>query len=468
MHIMKKSKSPPIATSVKSDKLVKKRRNQIVLSAIKLFSRKGFHKTTIRYLAEDAGISQGNIYEYIGSKEDIFFLIHDFMANLAIDTLNRNTKDIDNPLERLRRLIRSEFNLMYEWADAILLIYQEGHILKKSLLKKLLEREAEHINIFEQTIDECIEKKFIRNFNTKVAANLIKVMVDAWVLKRWNLRGNVTQLEMERSIIDLIFHGFLKSDKFPLQPLQEIRPLEGKSIFVMNCGGALTGEFICPYLSSKGARLAVYYDSFRGDHEHIKIDSQDQILFKIFSAEENGPMTETLFKQIIKDFGPIDIFIHELGISDLETDKSLTNQAVIEMLNKNLSMAQNLAPKLKAEMSKRGSGRIIYITPWAWSRNIDSLFYEIIKEATIALTKKMAKDLAPSRINVNCVVPGFISKIKASNSQKELESQIMNKIPWGQLGEMTDIIEAITFLITDSSKYLTGQILEVTGGNIQL
>jgi len=65
-----------IPTTIKNQKLVEKRREQILLAAIRLFSRKGFHKTNLRELAEEAGLSAGNIYDYVSSKEDIFYLIH--------------------------------------------------------------------------------------------------------------------------------------------------------------------------------------------------------------------------------------------------------------------------------------------------------------------------------------------------------------------------------------------------------
>ena len=113
-----------VPTTVKNKELVEKRRTQIVLAAVKLFAKKGFFKATLRELADEAGISQGNVYGYVGSKEDIFFLLHELAANLADKGLTRSVEDISDPLEKLRRMVRSEFNLMYEWSDAILVIYQ--------------------------------------------------------------------------------------------------------------------------------------------------------------------------------------------------------------------------------------------------------------------------------------------------------------------------------------------------------
>ena len=112
-----------IPTTVKNKELVERRRKQIVLAGIKLFSRNGFHKTTLKELAEEAGLSYGNIYDYVGSKEDIFFLIHDFLAGSAMEILNRSIEDIQDPIEKLRRMVLGEFNLMGQWADALLLTY---------------------------------------------------------------------------------------------------------------------------------------------------------------------------------------------------------------------------------------------------------------------------------------------------------------------------------------------------------
>lgn len=145
-----------VPTTVKDRKLVKKRREQIVRAAIKLFAQNGFHKTSMRELAEEAKISYGNIYDYVGNKQDIFFLVHEFINKVATEKIQQAIKDIDDPLEKLRRMIQAEFDVMYEWSDAILLIYQETHVLNKPLLKALLKRERERVSILERTLVECM------------------------------------------------------------------------------------------------------------------------------------------------------------------------------------------------------------------------------------------------------------------------------------------------------------------------
>lgn len=199
-----------VPTTIKNEKLVQKRREQIILAAIKLFSEKGFHKTTLRDLSKECRISHGNIYDYIGNKEHILHLIHEFMADLAENMLNGIINSDASPIEKLQQMIRGEFNLMFQWADVILLIYQESHILDKNLMRKLLGRERNHISKFEFVLRECIERGQLRKCNVRIVSNLIKMMIDGWVLKRWDLKGYSTQLEMERHIVSLLFDGLIK------------------------------------------------------------------------------------------------------------------------------------------------------------------------------------------------------------------------------------------------------------------
>ena len=104
-----------IPTTIKNKKLVQKRREQIVLAAIELFSQKGFHQTTLRDLSERSSISYGNIYDYVGSKQDIFYLIHEYLCDIAFCRLTELLNSVRDPMERLRRMIRAEFKLMDEW-----------------------------------------------------------------------------------------------------------------------------------------------------------------------------------------------------------------------------------------------------------------------------------------------------------------------------------------------------------------
>ena len=254
--------SKNIPTTVKNKKLVEKRREQIVLAAIKLFSRKGFHKTTLRELSEKAGLSYGNIYDYVGSKEDIFSLIHDYSANLTMRALRKSIENVVDPIEKLRKIVREEFNLMNQLADAIMLIYQESHILSKPFLHKLLQKEREHLELIEHVIEESIRSGQLRTCNVRMAANFIKAMIDAWVIKRWDLRGFGNSLEAERFILEFIFNGLLPepafADEDALQAGTRMKDmshgLQGQTALIINAKTPI-GSALCDTLHAHGLSL---------------------------------------------------------------------------------------------------------------------------------------------------------------------------------------------------------------------
>lgn len=449
--------TPEVPTTIKNELLVQKRREQIVLAAIKLFAKKGFHKTTLRELADEVGISHGNIYDYVGTKEDIFFLIHEFMANLADASLLKTMKGTNDPLEKLKRMVRSEFNLMYEWADAILLIYQESNILKDDLLKKFLQREREHIAKFELVLKECVEEKICRYLNYRVIANLIKIMTDSWVLKRWDLRYQVTQTEMEKNILDLIFRGVLRDKEAHATKVQQSQPLSGKTVLVLN-GGTIIGKAASRFLASKGARISIC-----GNVIEDGLDIEGDVSILPIGKYEN--ITTSDFGRILKGLGTTDIFVVDLSTGNTEIPMNYNDMALVSRtLEKHFSMCQDFSLVLREEMKKQSSGRIIFLAPWGWDSIVDPLHYRIVQAGLVTLTKTLGRELAQYHANVNCVVPGFIKGSRPFSLEKEYASKFSKEIPIGFMGEIRDVMEAIYFLVSDSSKYITGQVLNVNGG----
>ncbi len=459
-----------IPTTVKNKQLVEKRREQIVRAGIKLFSQRGFHGTSLRELAEEARLSYGNIYDYVGSKEDIFSLIHDFAANLVMAALRSAIENITDPIEKLRRIVRAEFNVMDQWADAILLIYQESHILSKPYLHKLLGKEREHLELVEEAIAEAKGAGRIRPCNVRLTANFIKSMIDAWVIKRWDLRGHANRLEVEQAILDLIFNGLLIADhasgsvgrKGHNSERELIGGWEGQTVFVAN-GGTPLGSAICTSFLSRGATVAVYSDA--ADLNRAKRFVFDGQLEKAssFTSETYGPMSFELFEKIESEIGPVDLYVHDLGAGTVkEADEGWENLG--ERLVANLRTAEEVAAKLEAEVSRHLPSQIIYLAPWGWDQFAAPLCFETVRAGAVALTKAMAAALAGRGVNVNCVVPGFIGTSRPSEIEKRYREEIEQRIPAGRLGQISDVTEPVAFLASPGAKYITGQVIVVGGG----
>ena len=448
-------------TTIRDKALVKKRREQIIRAAIKKFSEKGFHKTTLRELAEEAGIGAGTIYEYIRAKEEIFFLIHDFAADLVEDALDKSIQNIKDPIEKLRRLVRAEFNIMAEWADAILLLYQESHILSPKYLQKLLLREREHLSKYEIVIEECISSGLCRKCNARVYANLIKIMIDMWVIKRWDLRGKVDRLEAERAILDLLFQGMFEQE-LASQYEAASPALGGKMSLVIHSGSEL-GSAVSRHLALNGAKASEFVLGGK-DTSYDTMDTSNKSTLITRCIDLNPKTSDELADRLESEIDYLDLHIHDLGMGNTGTYESNEIGDGPSKLEMNLRLLQRVLPIVSKKMSKVVAGRIILLAPCGWDSYVDPLSYEIVKAATEAITQSMAKEMAPFGITVNAIVPGFINSKAAMTLQDKMREETVKSIRMGVLGEIGDVIGAVEYLSGDMSKYITGQILEVSGG----
>ncbi|MFH2129480.1 MAG: SDR family oxidoreductase [bacterium] len=450
-----------IPTNIKSRKLVEKRREQIIAAATRLFARKGFHKTTLRNLAEEAGISHGNIYDYIGSKEDILFLIHENNSAQIFKALDSDAEHIRDPLEKLRRMIINEINLSFTWREATLLFYQETKSMQKERLRQLSIIERKRLERFEQVIEECMETGKARHVNPRLISNLIKVMVDVWPLKSWDLTGHTTRHQIEKMILDGVFQGFLQP------PLSEERQQSDSTsqtegaILLIN-SGKLLGEALVPFLLSMGSRVIFYQ----------KDDSQPQLAaasdgnetpgrLHLYTRSQNGPMGPELYRTMVAACGPIDAMVACWEFGSVRTGSSSMDAAEIDL---DFSLSVSLMPEMKQTLGGRGSGRVVHIAPSYWSRDVDTMLYTGTRARIQAMTRQMSLDFGPSGIRVNSIVPGFIDGLCPLEKSGGQDPPVLDRIPLGHLGRLEDLLESVGFLLSDRSRYLTGQILNINGG----
>jgi AcrR family transcriptional regulator len=199
-----------IPTNVKNKSLVLKRRQQIFEAVVKLFSKKGYHKTTLREISKESGITLGNLYDYIITKEDTLHFLQEKATQAVMQAISNGEKGDSDPPEMLKRLIISELDAMNKYEDLILIIYQESHSMSRELLHSLLQSERNHLRQFENIIRDGVKKGYFQPTNVRMTANLIKMLIDTWIVKRWDLRGKVTFEEMKKGILEMVFRGILK------------------------------------------------------------------------------------------------------------------------------------------------------------------------------------------------------------------------------------------------------------------
>ncbi|WP_342542176.1 TetR/AcrR family transcriptional regulator [Paenisporosarcina sp. FSL H8-0542] len=182
-----------VQSSVKDESLISKRRNQMIQGAVALFKQKGFHRTTTREIAKEAGFSIGTLYEYIRTKEDVLYLVCDSIYEKVQERLTAFPTQAGT-LDGLKTAIRHYYLLIDEMQDEFMVMYQESKSLPKDALQYVLKKELEMVAIFEDILHACRKSgEFqLSQDAVKLAAHHIVVQGQMWSFRRWGLHRDLT------------------------------------------------------------------------------------------------------------------------------------------------------------------------------------------------------------------------------------------------------------------------------------
>jgi len=172
-----------------------------------------------------------------------------------------------------------------------------------------------------------------------------------------------------------------------------------------------------------------------------------------------------LMKKAEKYFGSVDILINNAGITKDNLFLRINNEDWNQVMNINLN-ANFLITKIAIKgMVKKKWGRVINISSDAAKiGNPGQTNYVASKSALEGFSRSLATEVAARNITVNCISPGFINtNMLDSIEQDRLESMTKN-IPCGRVGEPKDVANAVFFLASEESSYITGQVIHVNGG----
>jgi TetR/AcrR family transcriptional regulator, cholesterol catabolism regulator len=202
-------KKREVHASVKDERLVKIRRNQMIKSAIALFKEKGFHRTTTREIAREAGFSIGTLYEYIRSKEDILYLVCDNIYDEVQDQLEKDLASHQGTLESLRRGIENFFRIMDDVQEEVLVMYQEAKSLSKDALPYVLKKEIGMVSMLEEVIQLVVDSGELRMTSEEVnlLAHNIVVTGQMWGFRRWHIQKQYRLEDYIKMQTDWIFEG---------------------------------------------------------------------------------------------------------------------------------------------------------------------------------------------------------------------------------------------------------------------
>lgn len=183
------------------------------------------------------------------------------------------------------------------------------------------------------------------------------------------------------------------------------------------------------------------------------------------SDASNFDAAHDLIKQVVEDFGRIDVLVNNAGITRDGLMMRMTEEQWDLVINVNLKSAFNMIHAVTPIMMKQRGGSIINMASVVGvSGNAGQTNYSASKAGMIGLAKSIAKELGSRGIRANAIAPGFIITDMTHALSEQVRKEWEAQIPMRRGGTPEDVANTATFLASDLSSYVTGQTIHVCGG----
>lgn len=240
-------------------------------------------------------------------------------------------------------------------------------------------------------------------------------------------------------------------------------------IALVTGGSRGIGKEIALGLAKKGINIAITYNSneslAQAVVEEIKENGVKAVAIKGNSAIEED--VTNIVAKVEEELGVIDILVNNAGITKDNLIIRMKSEDWDDVLNVNLKGVFLTTKAVVRGMMKKKYGKIINISSVVGlTGNAGQANYSASKAGVIGFTKSMAKELASRGIRVNAVAPGFIKTDMTDVLKDEVKEELLKSIPLGSLGLPKDIANAVVFLASEESDYITGQVINVNGGMV--
>ena len=240
----------------------------------------------------------------------------------------------------------------------------------------------------------------------------------------------------------------------------------GKNVLVTGSSRGIGAE-IAKVLANYGLKVWINYRSSEAEANAVKEE-----------IEKNGGKAETIgfdvsneeafvgaIKQIIESDGELSYLVNNAGITKDKLAMRMKVDEFMAVIEANLKSAFIGCREAIKVMSKKRFGSVVNIASIVGETgNAGQVNYSASKGGMIAMTKSFAQEGASRGIRFNTITPGFIATDMTDVLKDEVKEGFIAKIPLGRFGEPKEVADAVAFLLSDHSSYITGETLKVNGG----
>jgi 3-oxoacyl-[acyl-carrier protein] reductase len=246
--------------------------------------------------------------------------------------------------------------------------------------------------------------------------------------------------------------------------------LNGK-VAVVTGGSRGIGKACVEYFVRAGADVAFTFNNREDKANELieKLQSYKRKVRAFKCAVENESEVIMSVKNILNFFGCIDILVNNAGIWEYGEAENMTLENWNRTISINLTGTMLFTREVIPIMKKAGEGKIVIITSTAGQRGeAFHSHYAASKGALISYVKSLSTELAPHKILVNSVAPGWVDTEMCDPvfNNEAYEEEVRNNIPLKKIATPEDIAGPVLFLASDLANHITGEILNVNGGSV--
>lgn len=233
--------------------------------------------------------------------------------------------------------------------------------------------------------------------------------------------------------------------------------LENK-IALVTGGARGIGRAISETFANNGCKV-IACDMGEPDYTH------ENIVHKKLNVTDRDEIKK-LVKEITSEYGKIDILVNNAGITKDNFLRRMSESEWDAVIDVNLKGVFNMTQAVAPVMTKQKYGSIITLSSVVGIYgNMCQTNYAATKAGVIAMSKCWAKELArKANIRANCIAPGFIQSPMTDVLPETVISEMLERTPLHRLGTVQDVANVALFLASDDSSFVTGQVIEVSGG----
>ena len=241
--------------------------------------------------------------------------------------------------------------------------------------------------------------------------------------------------------------------------------LEGKVALVTGAGRGI-GKAIAVRYAQEGANVA-FTDLAINEAVEETVKEIEALGVKCKAYASNAASfdeTHEVVKQVVEDFGRIDVLVNNAGITKDGLMMRMSEAQWDAVINVNLKSAFNFIHAVTPIMAKQRGGSINKMSSVVGvSGNAGQCNYSASKAGMIGLAKSIAKEMGPRGIRANCIAPGFIITEMTNQLSQEIKDQWAAQIPLRRGGTPEDVANVALFLASDLSSYVSGQVIHCCG-----